>query len=155
MQIVTQDKTKEFILDKDSKLFYKTLPRLEYLRIIGTPKNIRESEENKVDIDTKGLTKKEIEKLEAKEASIAGTVVILNNAVSLICDTNTVTDWEGFIDEDGKKVDFTQEYFKSIVMDLDMVMLTKLTLAITDDFYTNKKKVTSKKTKKTKKNSKT
>jgi len=159
MQIVVTDKIREFEFTEEEgggKLFFNVLPKIEYLRIIGAAENIRRGEQDKIEIDTKGLSKKEIKELEFKEQSIAGTNLILNNAVKLICDTNSINGWQGFENEDGKELEFSQEFLRSFIKNLDIVLLTKITMAVTDNFYTNKKKAEPKtKKKKPKTNSKT
>ena len=158
MQIVTQDKVREFEFTKEEgggKLFYRKLSKLEYLRIMGSSKNIKLREEIVVDIDTNGMAEKEIKEHEKQQDYRFFSQFIINNAVTLICETNVIENWDGFVDENKKELTFSQEYLQMCVVNYGIDTLMRIVMTITDDLYVSKKKEIPKKKKPTKKSSAT
>jgi len=138
MKIITEVKLKEFVFDDGSKLFYTPLDRLEYQRIVYTPANIRQMGEKKE--YSKKLSSKELKEFKNEESRNLMTGLVLNHAEELICDSCVIENWQGFEDEKGKKIEFSQDMLRKYIRNCDVTVLLKILMDVTDSFFIDKKK---------------
>ena len=146
MRIITEEKLREFIFEDGAKLFYTPLSMLDYNRVVFTPENIRAM--NKKKVYPSNISKKELERLQKEDENNLQASMILNHAEQLFCDTCIVENWEGFEDEHGNKLEFSQDLFRKFIKSCDIAILARMTNEFMGGFEATKKKETKKKTKK-------